>query len=72
VWFALRVLMRVAMHLLCTGQEVKLASRRINRLGANRCPVPFFAFDAPAADPPREWSYEPLFDDLPISDPALA
>ena len=24
-----------------------------------------------AADPPREWSYEPLFDDLPIPDPML-
>lgn len=28
--------------------------------------------DAPAADQPREWSYEPLFDHLPISDPVLA
>jgi hypothetical protein len=24
-----------------------------------------------AADPPREWSYEPCFDDLPIPDPLL-
>ena len=24
-----------------------------------------------AADQPREWSYEPLFDDLPIPDPVL-
>jgi len=24
-----------------------------------------------AADPPREWSYEPFFDDLPIPDPLL-
>jgi hypothetical protein len=28
--------------------------------------------DAPAADQPHEWSYEPLFDDLPIPDPVLA
>ena len=28
--------------------------------------------DALAAEQPREWSYEPLFDDLPISDPVLA
>jgi hypothetical protein len=31
--------------------------------------------DQPAsrvADPPREWSYEPFRDDLPIPDPAIA
>jgi len=28
--------------------------------------------NAMTAQQPREWSYEPLFDDLPISDPALA
>lgn len=25
-----------------------------------------------AAEPAREWSYEPLFDDLPLPDPAIA
>ncbi len=25
--------------------------------------------DGLPADPPREWSYEPLFDDLPVPDP---
>jgi hypothetical protein len=24
-----------------------------------------------AADQPREWSYEPVFDDLPLPDPTL-
>ncbi len=28
--------------------------------------------DAPVADQPREWSYEPLLDDLPIPDPMRA
>ena len=28
--------------------------------------------DSLAADQPREWSYEPLFEDLPIPDPVLA
>ncbi len=28
--------------------------------------------DGSAADPPREWSYEPLSDDLPVPDPAIA
>jgi len=28
--------------------------------------------DGRAADPPREWSYEPLLDDLPVPDPVLA
>ena len=27
--------------------------------------------DGRGADPPREWAYEPLFDDLPIPDPLL-
>ena len=27
--------------------------------------------DGVATDPPRAWSYEPFFDDLPISDPML-
>ncbi len=27
--------------------------------------------DGSAGDPPREWSYEPFFDDLPIPDPVL-
>jgi len=27
--------------------------------------------DGSAADPPREWSYEPFFDDLPVPDPCL-
>ena len=27
--------------------------------------------DALPAYPPREWSYEPLFDDLPVSDPLI-
>jgi hypothetical protein len=27
--------------------------------------------DALAAQQPREWSYEPVFDDLPIPDPLL-
>lgn len=25
-----------------------------------------------AAEPPREWSYDPVFDDLPIPDPVMA
>ena len=28
--------------------------------------------DGRGADPPREWSYELLFDDLPVPDPVLA
>jgi hypothetical protein len=24
------------------------------------------------ADPPRQWSYEPFFDDLPVADPGTA
>jgi hypothetical protein len=27
--------------------------------------------EGPPADPPREWVYEPIFDDLPVSDPVL-
>jgi hypothetical protein len=27
--------------------------------------------DGRGADPPREWSYELLFDDLPVPDPVL-
>jgi hypothetical protein len=28
--------------------------------------------DGRGADPPREWSYELLFDDLPVPDPVRA
>ena len=28
--------------------------------------------EGPAADHPREWSYEPCFDDLPVPDPVMA
>jgi hypothetical protein len=28
--------------------------------------------EGPAADPPREWSYEPCFDELPLPDPVMA
>jgi hypothetical protein len=27
--------------------------------------------EGPEADPPREWSYEPFLDDLPVPDPAI-
>jgi hypothetical protein len=27
--------------------------------------------DGGAAEQPREWAYEPLFDDLPVPDPVL-
>ena len=37
--------------------------------GAASLPAPPDLPGAQAADPPREWSYEPLFDDLPIPDP---
>jgi hypothetical protein len=28
--------------------------------------------DGVATDPPRAWSYEPCFDDLPVADPVRA
>jgi len=38
-----------------------------------RCPrAPPDPPDGRGADPPREWSYELLFDDFPVPDPVLA
>jgi hypothetical protein len=28
--------------------------------------------DGVATDPPRAWTYEPFFDDLPVADPVMA
>ena len=62
---------------LSSGRSALLSSRRsLDHLGlptaVPHLRAPPDPSDALAAHQPREWSYEPLFDDLPISDPVLA
>jgi hypothetical protein len=54
---------------ICSSEDYNVEKRRKKQRPLYRpLYVPFTA----AADPPHEWSYEPLRDDQPISDPALA
>ena len=59
-----------------SGRSARLSSRRsLDHLGLPTAAPQFRAPpdppDALAAQQPREWSYEPVFDDLPIPDPLL-
>ncbi len=78
----LAVIEPVYADLLARGAQASTADRRpaIVRqiLAHSGLPTGAVSLRAPpdpargqAADQPREWSYEPFFDDLPIPDPML-